>query len=105
MVDDRASRLQRAARRAGRRLDLYAAGQWARATSARRASDYLVADADTAYWLHFAVLGNPRVLASGAEIDRYDPRAAMAPWITAEGRGYAIADLRLLPDEVQRVRC
>ena len=38
------------------------------------------------------------------EIDRYDPRAAMAPWITAEGRRYAIADLRLLPDEVRSPR-
>jgi hypothetical protein len=35
------------------------------------------------------------------ELDRYDPRAAMAPWITAEGRSYAIADLRLLPAEVR----
>lgn len=29
------------------------------------------------------------------------PRAAVGPWITAEGRSYAIADLRLLPDEVR----
>ena len=36
------------------------------------------------------------------EVDRYDPRAAVAPWITSEGRSYAIADLRLLPDEVLR---
>jgi hypothetical protein len=35
------------------------------------------------------------------ELDRYDPRAAMAPWITAEGRRYAIADLRLLPAEIR----
>jgi hypothetical protein len=34
------------------------------------------------------------------EIDRYAPNAAMAPWITAEGRSYAIADLDLLPAEV-----
>jgi hypothetical protein len=36
-----------------------------------------------------------------AEIDRFEPRAAMAPWITAEGRRYALADMRLLPDEVR----
>ena len=35
------------------------------------------------------------------ELDAYEPRAAVAPWITAEGRSYAIADLRLLPDEVR----
>ena len=35
------------------------------------------------------------------EMDRYEPRAAVGPWITAEGRGYAIADARTLPDEVR----
>ena len=68
-------------------------------------ADYLVADAETAYWLHLAVLGNPRASERMREIDRYDPRAAVGPWITAEGRRYAIADLRLLPDEIRsRVR-
>ena len=36
--------------------------------------------------------------------DRWLPAsllAAVAPWITSEGRRYAIADLRLLPAEVQ----
>ena len=33
--------------------------------------------------------------------DRYDPRAGAGPWITAEGRRHAIADLRRLPDEVR----
>jgi len=35
------------------------------------------------------------------ELDRYEPNAAIAPWITANGRRYAIADLRLLPAEVR----
>jgi len=35
------------------------------------------------------------------ELDRYDPRAAVAPWITADGRTYAIVDLGQLPDEVR----
>ena len=81
--------------------DLYAAGKWLRANGAASCADYLVADAETAYWLHLAVLGNPRAAERMTEIDRYDPRAAVAPWITAEGRNYAIADLRLLPDEVR----
>lgn len=82
-------------------LDLYAAGQWTRANIGQTCVDYLVADAETAYWLHLAVLGNPRASERMVEIDRYEPRAAMGPWITSEGRSYAIADLRLLPDEVR----
>ena len=82
-------------------LDLNAAGQWLRANRGATCSDYLVADAETAYWLHLAVLGNPRSSERMRELDRYDPRAAMAPWITTEGRRYAIADLRLLPAEIR----
>jgi len=82
-------------------LDLYAAGQSLRSQGITSCVDYLVGDAETAYWLHLAVLGNPRATDRMQEIDRYDPRVAMAPWITAEGRRFAIADLRLLPDEVR----
>jgi hypothetical protein len=82
-------------------LDLNAAGQWLRANAGATCSDYLVTDAETAYWLHLAVLGNPRSGERMRELDRYEPRAAMAPWITATGQRYAIADLRLLPDEVR----
>ena len=82
-------------------LDFYEAGRWTRANVGQGCVDYIVADAETAYWLHLAVLGNPRTSTRMIEIDRYDPRTAAGPWITAEGRGYAIADLRLLPDEVR----
>jgi hypothetical protein len=82
-------------------LDLYQAGKWTRANVGQTCVDYLVADAQTAYWLHLAVLGNPRASARMQEIDLYDPRAALGAWITSEGRGYAIADLRQLPDEVR----
>ena len=81
--------------------DLYQAGKWLRANGGSQCADYLVGDAETAYWLHLAVLGNPRSSPRTRELDRFDPRAVMAPWITAEGRNYAIADLRLLPDEVR----
>ena len=80
--------------------DLYAAGKWVRGHGGAACTDYLVADAETAYWLHLAVLGNPRSSERMAEVDRYEARAAMAPWITAEGRHFAIADLRLLPEEI-----
>ncbi|HYB93571.1 MAG TPA: hypothetical protein VEC39_01265 [Vicinamibacterales bacterium] len=81
--------------------DLHAAGRWLRANLDAACADYLVADPETAYWLHLAVLGNPRVPERMKEIDTYDPRAAIGRWITTEGRNYAIADLRLLPDEVR----
>jgi hypothetical protein len=82
-------------------LDLYRAGKWVRANIGRSCVDYLVADAQTAYWLHLAVLGNPRSSARMEEIDRYEPRTAVGPWLTGDGRGYAIADARVLPDEVR----
>ena len=81
--------------------DLYQAGKWMRANVGSSCADYLVSDPETAYWLHLAVLGNPRSSERTRELDRFDPRAAIAPWITSEGRNYAIADLRLLPDEVK----
>jgi hypothetical protein len=82
-------------------LDLNAAGQWLRSNGGATCADYLVADAETAYWLHLAVLGNARSGERMRELDRYDPRAAVGPWISGEGRSYAVADLRLLPDEVR----
>lgn len=82
-------------------LDLYQAGKWTRANIGQTCVDYLVSDAETAYWLHLAVLGNPRAAARMQEIDVYDPRAAMGTWITTEGRNFAIADARQLPDEVR----
>ena len=82
-------------------LDLNAAGQWLRANGGAACADYLVADAETAYWLHLAVLGNPRSTAATKALDQFDANSAIAPWITAGGRRYAIADLRILPDEVR----
>ena len=82
-------------------VDLYEAGKWTRANVGQTCVDYLVADAETAYWLHLAVLGNPRASARMQEIDIYDPRAAIGAWITTEGRPYAIADATQLPDEVR----
>ena len=81
--------------------DLYQAGKWTRANIGQTCVDYLVGDAETAYWLHLAVLGNPRGSARMQQIDVYDPRAAMGTWITTEGRNFAIADARQLPDEVR----
>ena len=83
-------------------IDLYEAGQWARDNVGAACVDYLVADANTAYWLHLAVLGNPRASSRMADVDRYDPRAAIGHWIASdEAQGYAIVDERLMPDEVR----
>jgi xanthosine utilization system XapX-like protein len=83
-------------------LDLYDAGRWTRANVGAECADYLVGSADTAYWLHLAVLGNPRSSTRTAEIDRFNPGQVMGEWVASRGRGYAVADLRLLPDEVRR---
>ena len=83
-------------------VDLYNAGRWLRANAGAECADYLVDNANTAYWLHLAVLGNPRSSARTAEIDQYDPRQAMGRWVTADGRPYAVADLGLVPGEVRR---
>jgi hypothetical protein len=83
--------------------DLYEAGQWARDNVGAACVDYIVADANTAYWLHLAVLGNARASSRAAEVDRYDPRTAIGHWIASdEAQGYAIVDEGLMPDEVRR---
>ncbi len=79
----------------------YDAGLWVRANVGTTCVDYLVEDSQTAYWLHLAVLGNPRASQRSAEADRHNMRDAFARWIPAEGLPYAIADLRLLPDEIR----
>ena len=82
--------------------DLYEAGQWARDNVGAACVDYIVADANTAYWLHLAVLGNARASSRAAEVDRYDPRTAIGRWIAAdETQSFAIVDERLMPDEVR----
>jgi hypothetical protein len=82
-------------------MNLYDAGRWLRANVGATCADYLVGSADTAYWLHLAVLGNPRSSARTAEIDGFDPRQVMGQWVASLGRGYAVADLGLLPGEVR----
>jgi len=79
----------------------YDAGRWTRDNVGSTCVDYLVADPHTAYWLHLAVLGNPRTSARTAEVDRHNVRDAFARWISPDGLPYAIADLTLLPDEIR----
>ncbi len=81
--------------------DLYAAGVWARAHLAPACIDYVVASPDTAYWLHLAVLGEPRASARTADLDTYSLNAAVGRWIDGTSRSYAVADATVLPADVR----
>jgi len=81
---------------------LYEAGVWARTHVPPACVEYLVADPDTAYWLHLAVLGNPRVTARTVAVEAYDLRSAVVRWIEPGGLPYAIADLSAIPADVRR---
>jgi MFS family permease len=69
-----------------------AAGRWARTHVDRACVDYLVADGFTGYWLHLAVLDNPRDTARFNDPDTFEPDKAFARWIDPEGLPYAIVD-------------
>ncbi len=80
--------------------NLYTAGRWARANVEAACVDYLVPQADTMYWLHLAVLGNPRVSSRTGNPNTFVPARAVARWIEPGGLPYAIAHLPALPKEV-----
>ncbi len=82
-------------------LPLYDAGRWARAHLPPACIEYLVADDETAYWLHLAVLGNPRISARTGDNSTYEPKDALVRWLTPGGLPYAIADLPTLPRDVR----
>jgi hypothetical protein len=73
------------------------AGLWARDYVPVSCIEYLVDFDETAYWLHLAVLGNPRVTARSLDPDTYKPDFAIARWLTPGGLTYGIADLATLP--------
>jgi hypothetical protein len=73
------------------------AGLWARDHVPANCIEYLVDFDETAYWLHLAVLGNPRVTPRSLDPDTYKPDFAIARWLTPGGLTYGIADLATLP--------
>jgi hypothetical protein len=77
------------------------AGLWARAHLPRSCVEYLVTDAETAYWLHLAVLGNPRAGARTADNATYELTPTLVRWLTPGGLPYAVADLPGLPAGVR----
>ena len=81
-------------------IDLDAAGRWARANLRPECVDYVVGDAEQAYWLHLAVMGQPRSSARTADLDGYTANRAVGRWIEGTALPYAIARRDLLPGEV-----
>ena len=77
------------------------AGAWVRAHLPRSCVEYLVDDDETAYWLHLAVLGNPRQGARTADNATYELAPTLLRWLTPGGLPYAIADLPTLPAGVR----
>jgi hypothetical protein len=71
---------------------VFLAGSWARTQLPADCIDYLVADGYTAYWLHLAVLGNPRAAGRSLDDATFDPKKALVRWILPGGLRYAIAD-------------
>jgi hypothetical protein len=82
--------------------DLAAAGQWARAHVPVDCVDYLVGNEYTAYWLHLAVLGNPRISARTGDDATFLTQPSMERWLVPGGLRYAIANLAILPAEIRR---
>ena len=60
-----------------------------------------MSDPFTGYWLHLAVLGNPRMSARTGNPATFDRTAAIVRWLSPGGYPYAIADLSTLPSDVR----
>jgi hypothetical protein len=82
-------------------LPLYEAGKWARANLPAHCIEYLVGDDETAYWLHLAVLGNPRMWERTGNNSTYEASDAVLRWLTPGGLPFAIADLKALSRDVR----
>ena len=71
---------------------VFLAVDWARTHVRKACVDYLVADDYTAYWLHIAVLGNPRATGRTLDDETFKPKKARVRWILPNGLPYAVAD-------------
>jgi hypothetical protein len=80
----------------------YLAGRWAREHLPTDCVDYLVADGYTAYWLHLAVLGNPRAAGRAMDNETFEPAKALERWILPGGLPFAITDdFGALPKDIR----
>jgi hypothetical protein len=82
-------------------LPLYQAGTWVRDRVPPGCVEYLVGDDETAYWLHLAVLGNPRMSDRTGDNSTYEPKDALVRWLTPGGLPYALVDLPVIPRDVR----
>jgi hypothetical protein len=81
--------------------DLWRAGLWVRAQAPPGCVDYLVGNEYTAYWLHLAVLRNPRSAARSTDNRTYETQASVARWLVDDGGArYAIARMAVVPREI-----
>lgn len=80
---------------------LYDVGRWARLNLPPGCIEYLVGDDETAYWLHLAVLRNPRMSDRTGDNSTYEPNDAVVRWLSPGGLPYAIVDLQALPRDVR----
>jgi hypothetical protein len=81
---------------------LFLAGDWARTHVPPACVDYLVADGYSGYWLHLAVLGNPRAAGRSLDNNTFEPQQAIVRWILPGGLPYAIAgDFDALPRDIR----
>lgn len=77
------------------------AGQWARVNLPVACIEYLTSDEETAYWLHLAVLGNPRMSDRTGDNDTYRLEKTLIRWLSPGGLPYAIVDLNAVPAGVR----
>ena len=81
--------------------EIEAAGLWARDHLPQNCVEYLVPDVETAYWLHLAVMGNPRSGPRTADNATYQLTLTLVRWLSPGALPYAIADLPALPSGVR----
>ena len=82
--------------------DLWAVGSWARENLPPACIDYLVGNEYAAYWLHLAVLGNPRAATRSTQDDTYLTQPSISRWLVDDGGvPYAIARPSTLPAEIR----
>jgi hypothetical protein len=81
-------------------IDLDTAARWARAHLQPACVDYIVDNAEQAYWLHLAVMGQPRSTARTADLDGYTSNRAIGRWLEGGALPYAVATTALLPGEL-----
>ena len=82
--------------------DVLHAAEWAKAHASAACIDYLTRDLYTAYWLHLAVLGQPRASGRAMDDTTFEPKRALVRWILPGSLEYAVTDdLEALPRDVR----